>query len=69
MVALQAPDLVRQLVLAGTGPKAGGGISEITKVTVIAYIKAALTLKDPRHFLLLPRNAGANAPRRTTSRG
>lgn len=57
MVALQTPDLVRRMVLAGTGPKGGGGISEITKVTVIAYIKAALTLKDPRHFLFFPRNA------------
>jgi pimeloyl-ACP methyl ester carboxylesterase len=57
MVALQAPDLVRRMVLAGTGPKGGGGINEITKVTVIAYIKAALTLKDPRNFLFFPRNA------------
>ncbi len=57
MVALQAPDLVRRMVLGGTGPKGGGGISEITRVTVIAYIKAALTLKDPRHFLFFPRNA------------
>jgi pimeloyl-ACP methyl ester carboxylesterase len=57
MVALQAPDLVRRIVLAGTGPRGGGGIAEITKVTVIAYIKAALTLKDPRHFLFFPRTA------------
>ena len=55
MVALQAPDLVRRMVLAGTGPKGGGGIAEITKVTVIAYLKAALTLKDPRNFLFFPR--------------
>ena len=55
MVALQAPDLIRRMVLAGTGPKGGGGISEITRVTVIAYLKAALTLKDPRHFLFFPR--------------
>ena len=56
MVALQAPELVRRIVLAGTGPKGGGGISEIIKVTSIAYAKAALTLKDPRHFLFFPRN-------------
>ena len=57
MVALQAPELVRRIVLAGTGPKGGGGISEIIKGTSIAYAKAALTLKDPRHFLFFPRNA------------
>jgi pimeloyl-ACP methyl ester carboxylesterase len=57
MVALQAPDLVRRMILAGTGPKGGGGINEIVKVTVIAYLKAALTLSDPRNFLFFPRNA------------
>ena len=52
---LQAPDLVRRVVLAGTGPAGGGGIDEITKVAVMAYLKAALTLKDPRAFLFFPR--------------
>lgn len=55
MVVLQAPDLVRRIVLAGTGPKGGGGINEITKIAVVAYAKAALTLKDPRNFLFFPR--------------
>ncbi|MGH8446446.1 MAG: alpha/beta fold hydrolase [Solimonas sp.] len=56
MVALQAPELVRRMILAGTGPRGGGGIEEITKVAVIAYIKAALTLSDARNFLFFPRN-------------
>lgn len=55
MVALQAPDLVRRMVLAGTGPKGGGGIEEINRVAASAYIKAALTLSDPRNFLFFPR--------------
>ena len=55
MVALQAPDLVRRIVLAGTGPKGGGGINEITKIAAIAYLKAAFTLKDARNFLFFPR--------------
>ena len=55
MVALQAPTLVRRIVLAGTGPRGGGGINEITKVAVTAYVKSALTLKDPRNFLFFPR--------------
>jgi pimeloyl-ACP methyl ester carboxylesterase len=62
MVLLQAPDLVRRAVLAGTGPKGGGGIDEITKVSVKAYLKAAATLKDPRTFLFFPRTpAGKTA--------
>jgi pimeloyl-ACP methyl ester carboxylesterase len=55
MVALQAPDLVRRMVLAGTGPRGGGGIEEINRIAFIAYIKAALTLSDPRNFLFFPR--------------
>src|SRR6201993_3797474 len=55
MVALQAPELVRRMILAGTGPRGGGGIDEITKVAVIAYIKSALTLSDARNFLFFPR--------------
>lgn len=55
MIALQAPDLVRRMILAGTGPRGGGGIDEITRVAVIAYLKAALTLSDARNFLFFPR--------------
>lgn len=55
MIALQAPDLVRRMVLAGTGPRGGGGIDEINRIAVIAYLKAALTLNDPRNFLFFPR--------------
>ncbi len=61
MVLLQAPELVRRAVLAGTGPKGGGGIDEITKVSVKAYLKAAATLKDPRTFLFFPRNPAGKA--------
>lgn len=56
MVALQAPELVRRMILAGTGPRGGGGIDEITKVAVSAYLKSALTLSDARNFLFFPRN-------------
>lgn len=55
MVALQAPELVRRMVLAGTGPRGGGGIDEVTRVAVLAYIKSALTWSDARNFLFFPR--------------
>ncbi len=55
VIALEHPDLVRRAILAGTGPAGGGGIDEITKIAVMAYVKAALTLRDPRHFLFFPR--------------
>lgn len=62
MVALQAPDLVRRMILAGTGPRGAGGVDEITRIAVIAYLKAALTLSDPKNFLFFPRTpAGRRA--------
>lgn len=54
MVALQAPDLVRRMILAGTGPRGGGGIDQINRIALIAYLKAVLTLSDPRNFLFFP---------------
>ena len=55
MVALQAPELVRRMILAGTGPRGGGGIDKMATIVGIAYLKAALTLSDPRNFLFFPR--------------
>ncbi len=55
MVALQAPELVRRMILAGTGPRGGGGIDKMATIVGIAYLKAALTFSDPRNFLFFPR--------------
>ena len=57
MVALQAPELVRRMILAGTGPRGGGGIDKMATIVGIAYLKAALTFSDPRNFLFFPRTA------------
>lgn len=57
MVALQAPDLVRRMVLAGTGPRGGGGIWKMPFIVGGAYAKAFVARKDPRHFLFFPRTA------------
>lgn len=57
VVAKQAPDLVRRLIIAGSGPRGGGGIDKVTKVAVYAYLMSALTLSDARNFLFFPRTA------------
>ncbi|WP_182379374.1 alpha/beta hydrolase [Nocardioides sp. WS12] len=57
MVALEEPGLVRRMVLAGTGPRGGGGIWKMPFIVGGAYAKAFATRKDPRHFLFFPRNA------------
>lgn len=54
-ISLQAPELVRRVILAGTGPRGGGGIERINRVAISAYLKAGLTLSDPRNFLFFPR--------------
>ena len=56
LVALQAPDLVRRMVLSGTGPRGGGGIWKMPFIVGGAYAKAFATRKDPRHFLFFPRD-------------
>src|SRR3954454_1221409 len=62
VITLEHPDLVRRVILAGTGPRGGGGIEKINRVAASAYAKAALTLRDPRHFLFFNRNpAGKRA--------
>ena len=55
VVALRAPDLVRKIVLAGTGPRGGGGIDKMATIVGGAYLKAALTRQDARNYLFFPR--------------
>ena len=55
VIAMEEPQLVGKVILAGTGPAGGGGIDEITKIAVKAYIKAALTLRNPKHYLFFTR--------------
>lgn len=56
MVVLQAPELVRRLIVAGSGPRGGGGIDKMGSIVGTAYLKALLTLSDPRNFLFFPRH-------------
>ena len=67
MVALQAPQLVRRMILAGTGPRGGGGIDKMATIVGGAYLKAALTRSDPRNFLFFPRTPEGKQPHPTTS--
>jgi pimeloyl-ACP methyl ester carboxylesterase len=56
VITLEHPELIRRVILAGTGPAGGGGIEKINRIAATAYIKAVLTLRDPRHFLFFNRN-------------
>lgn len=45
------PLLVRKLILVGTGPRGGAGISEVTKVTNKKFLRSILTRKDIKTYL------------------
>ena len=51
------PDLVRKLVLTGTGPRGGKDIDKVVGVTYWELLRATLTRSDPREFLFFNRNA------------
>jgi pimeloyl-ACP methyl ester carboxylesterase len=51
VIALEEPQLVRKMILAGTGPAGGTGIDKVTSVTFRDMIKAGLTFKHPEYYL------------------
>ena len=55
-VTLNNPDLIRRLVLTGTGHRGGGGLTKMPLIVGSAYTKAALTRQDARQFLFFNRN-------------
>jgi pimeloyl-ACP methyl ester carboxylesterase len=51
------PNLVRRLVLTGTGPRGGKDIEKVVGVTYWDILRATLTRSDPKEFLFFNRNA------------
>ncbi|MEU2122055.1 alpha/beta fold hydrolase [Nocardia niwae] len=56
-LALQHPELVRKLVLTGTGPAGGKGIEKVAYTTYFDITRAALTRSDPKEYLFFNRDA------------
>lgn len=55
------PDLVRKLVLTGTGPRGGKDIDKVVGVTYWDILRATLTRSDPKEFLFFNRDATGKA--------
>jgi pimeloyl-ACP methyl ester carboxylesterase len=51
VVAQEEPQLVRKIILAGTGPAGGTGIDKVTSVTIRDLVKGTLTFKHPEYYL------------------
>ncbi|MGB8423674.1 alpha/beta fold hydrolase [Paraburkholderia sp.] len=56
-LVLKAPDLVRKLILTGTGPAGGKGIDKVGSVSWPLMIKGFLTLRDPKFYLFFTSTA------------
>src|SRR5438105_6342123 len=55
VIAEDEPQLVRKLILAGTGPAGGQGIENVTRIAHYDTARALLTLQDPKQFLFFTR--------------
>ncbi|MGD9934350.1 MAG: alpha/beta fold hydrolase [Dehalococcoidia bacterium] len=58
------PELVRKLILTGTGPAGGKDIDKVAGTTYWDMLRAALTRSDPKEFLFFNRNATGKAAAR-----
>jgi pimeloyl-ACP methyl ester carboxylesterase len=57
VIARTEPQLIRRLILAGTGPAGGEGIKNVTRISHFDTVRALLTLQDPKQFLFFTRTA------------
>lgn len=60
-LVVKHPELVRKLVLTGTGPKGGPDIDKVAGITYWDILRATLTRSDPKEFLFFNRNATGKA--------
>jgi pimeloyl-ACP methyl ester carboxylesterase len=56
-LALKHPDLVRRLVLTGTGPRGGNDIDKVVATTYWDIVRATLTRRDPKEVLFFNTDA------------
>jgi len=56
-LVVKHPDLVRKLVLTGTGPRGGKDMDKVIGTTYWDIFRATLTRSDPKEFLFFNRDA------------
>ena len=64
VIAQQEPQLVRKVILAGTGPAGGRGIENVTALTIVDMAKGALTLRDAKYYLFFTKTANGRSQAR-----
>lgn len=69
VIAADEPQLVRKVIVAGTGPAGGEGITRVTWLSHLDTLRGLLTLQDPKQFLFFTRTpAGRRAGKEFLSR-
>ena len=69
VIAQEEPQLVRKVILAGTGPAGGEGIDKVTSLTIGDMVKGALTFRDPKYYLFFTKTEiGRSAARQFLKR-
>jgi pimeloyl-ACP methyl ester carboxylesterase len=56
-IALRAPELVRKLILTGTGPAGGQAIDKVWSVAWPLMLKGLMTFRDPKFYLFFTATA------------
>lgn len=56
-IVLKEPDLVRKVILTGTGPAGGEGIEKVGPVSWPLILKGMLTFRDPKFYLFFTSTA------------
>jgi pimeloyl-ACP methyl ester carboxylesterase len=54
-IVLMEPQLVRRMIITGTGPAGGEGISQVARVTYLDMFRGLLSFQDPKQFLFFTR--------------
>ena len=55
LIAADEPRLVRKIILAGTGPAGGDGITKVTRIAHLDTLRGLLTSQDPKQYLFFTR--------------
>jgi pimeloyl-ACP methyl ester carboxylesterase len=63
-LVVKHPELVRKLVLTGTGPRGGKDMDKVAGVTYRDMLRATLTRSDPKEFLFFNRDAAGKTAAR-----
>lgn len=60
-IALKQPQLIRKMILSGTGPAGGTGISTVGRISNWDLVRGMVTRQDPKVYLFFTRSENGKA--------